>query len=182
MIITEVKVDIDNLIKPCRNFLSYFSSKRGWKKNIFDITKDIYIDSYIINQQINIQIRKSGQICIKGKCVFDILIAMEYLEKELIYAGFKILPDFSCKCNFVGKMMLNGYDFNDELYSEIGRINLNKDVANLHFKNYTDGKVLQKVVNDTFEEIEELFQEETSNYDMMFLFSICGLVCLYFIF
>ena len=89
-------INIDNLIRNyCYNFLSYLYANAGWKRVIFDTSKENYIDSCISGKKIRILIANNGTIILTCYCFTDILLVGEYLHSQFQYArmAYYLVPD-----------------------------------------------------------------------------------------
>ncbi len=77
---------IDNLIQNyCYNFLSYLYVAAGWKRIIFETSKENYIASNVSGRKIRIVISNVGSILLTGYCFTDLLTGIEYLISQFEY-------------------------------------------------------------------------------------------------
>lgn len=89
-------INIDNLIRNyCYNFLSYLYANAGWKRVIFDTSKENYIDSCISGKKIRVLIANNGTIILTCYCFTDILLVGEYLLSQFQYGrmAYYLVPD-----------------------------------------------------------------------------------------
>ena len=93
---TIISFKIDNLIRNyCSNFLSYLYSNSGWKRTIFETSKENYIPSIIEGKNIRIIISNNGKILLTCYCFFDIIKSVGYIIKQFEYGrmGNYIIED-----------------------------------------------------------------------------------------
>ena len=89
-------INVDNLIRNyCYNFLSYLYANAGWKRVIFDTSKENYIDSYVSGKKIRVLIANNGTIILTCYCFTDILLVGEYLFSQFQYGrmAYYLVPD-----------------------------------------------------------------------------------------
>ena len=101
-------INIDNLIRNyCYNFLSYLYANAGWKRVIFDTSKENYIDSCISGKKIRILIVNNGTIILTCYCFTDILVVGEYLLSQFQYArmAYYLVPDDKVSIKISGDVL-----------------------------------------------------------------------------
>lgn len=182
-----IKIKVKNLIKnPCKKFLSYLYESRGWKRVIFDTSKECYIDSYIGEEKIRIVVVNNCDILIYGHCMFDIVLAMEHLIKEFKYGriygylsdkNIEIIKEFGYEID-LGKYGYNNFD--EQISVPEGSIRLENDRAIINFSQYENGKILNEAVMDVFapKKIEE---EENLAPELLVFASLFGWTVIKFI-
>lgn len=92
----KITIKIDNFIRNyCYNFLSYLYANAGWKRVIFDTSKENYIDSYIKDKKIHVLISNNGTVILTCYCFTDILLVGEYLHSQFQYGrmAYYLVPD-----------------------------------------------------------------------------------------
>ena len=92
----KITIKIDNFIRNyCYNFLSYLYANAGWKRVIFDTSKENYIDSCISNKKIRVLISNNGTVILTCYCFTDILLVGDYLLSQFQYArmAYYLVPD-----------------------------------------------------------------------------------------
>ena len=83
---TNITIKIDNLIRNyCYNFLSYLYLNAGWKRVIFDTSKENYIDSSVKGKKIRILIANNGTIILTCFSFTDVLLASEFIYSQFKY-------------------------------------------------------------------------------------------------
>lgn len=153
----EISIQIDNMIRNyCYNFLSYLYANKGWKRVIFDTSKENIISSYIEEKEIRIIISNTGRILIRCHCFMDTIKAMEFIESEFQYGRMKhyLFADSEVKITkkFTNKIKLRDYFYETQTVykTEIGEIILSEDYATLIYTEYENGKDLMDVLLSVF--------------------------------
>ena len=165
-----ISLKVDGLIQNyCENFLSYLYKKRGWRRTMLDLAKENEIESYIETEKIKIRITNTGKIFITCSCLFDILIALEYLESEMRYGRIEYLKwtdNVFIDTDFVSEIKLNGYWYLTESFKEtpLGSIRIFEDTAICKYKTYEDGEKLVKTIRDVY--FQEKKGEEDEDYKL----------------
>lgn len=164
---SKINVKIKNLIRnPCTNFLSYLYKSNGWKRVIFGTSKECYIPSYYDDLQIRIVITETKTIMIEGNCIFDVLIAMEFIEEQFKYSRMShyLVDDCQIDKEFTTTVDLSRYGFfnfeDDIIEVDEGIIILNNNIATITCSEYENVTILKRYVIDVFnsknEDEEEL--------------------------
>lgn len=171
-----ISVKIDNLIQNyCYNFLSYLYAQNGWKRTVFETSKENFIPSYVNDKKIRILISNVGNIIITCYCFSDILPAMEFIYSQFNYGRmghYLVDTDIKIKYTVTEKYILDEFYYDVETEYKIGggTIILNGNLATLTYENVEDGKKLYKVFSDVFyseknEEIRGIEDEKIEEFE-----------------
>jgi hypothetical protein len=116
---TTIHIRIDGLIRDyCSNFLSYLYPKRGWKRTVFDIGKENYINQNDKNTRI--LITNVGTIMITCSSMANLLETVEFLVNEFEYGRMKNYliwdQNVSIKTNYITTILLSDYCYEENTF------------------------------------------------------------------
>lgn len=149
---TKISLTITGLIRNYwSNFLSYLYLKNGWKRTMFEISKE-----NIISDNIRIIITNTGTIILTCYSMGDILTAMEFIVNEFEYARMShyLIYDEKViiKTSYVTTIVLDGYCYETSEYltSKYGTCGIYKNIVTLKYDSYEDGYFLICNIRDVF--------------------------------
>lgn len=149
---TIISITITGLIRDyCLNFLSYLYLSHGWKRTMFEMSKEI-----VIPNNVRIIITHTGTIMLTCISMADILTAMEFIVNEFEYGRMKnyLIYDEKVviKTSYTTTIPLHGYFYEEskDLTSKYGTFNIYKNVATLKYDSHEAGDVLISNVRDVF--------------------------------
>ena len=163
-------IKIDNLIRNyCYNFLSYLYLNAGWKRVIFDTSKENYIDSDVKGKKIRILIANNGTIILTCSSFTDILRAGEFLQEQFRYGRMEyyLVPDDNVSIKISG-------DFLDEEAEVFEKEEINvEDVKEKEKKNVkmSDSDKSSTTGSEESYEIVDENREDESEDTMQNIFS-----------
>lgn len=159
----KINVKVKNVVKnPKNNFLSYLYKSNGWKRIMLETSKECYINSSYHEEKIRIIITNTGNIMIEGNCIFDILIGIEFISKELEPADIDhiTLDDKDISKEFTSIINISKYGYSnleDEIIqTDQGVIHLLEDKATITYSEYENGKILKDVIKSVFDNRETI--------------------------
>ena len=148
---------IDNLIQNyCYNFLSYLYISTGWKRIIFETSKENYIPSNVPNKKIRIVISNVGNILLTCHCFTYILIAIEYLVSQFEYGrmGYYIVLDDKLNIKWsMREAFPNGIVITYDNY----------DIRRKLIKEIKETRKMNKKVEKKFVEPMEIYMDDISS-------------------
>lgn len=169
---TTISCTIDNSIRNyCSNFLSYLYAYNGWKRIMFETSKENYIPSNIEGENIRIVISNTGKILLTCNCVFDILKAIEYIIEQFKYGrmGYYIVIDdeSSVKTVYTTILKFKDYYFDEEetCENEYGIIKMYKNNATLKYYKKDDGKELLEIFTSALIEDIKIYEDDKITED-----------------
>ena len=179
-----ISIKIDNLIQNyCYNFLSYLYANSGWKRTVFDTSKENFIPSFVTDKKIRILISNTGSILLTCYCFSDILTTMEYIYSQFAYGRMEyylVHTDIKIRYTVSEKYILDHHYYDKETEYRVagGTIVLNGDTAILSYEDIEESKKLFEIFRDIFydspdspdlneKNIEENLEEEINEEQNM---------------
>lgn len=158
-----IDIKIDNLIrKHCSNFLSYLYANLGWKRTMFDMAKEAFIDSSCVhtkhteNNKCRIVITETAIIQLKCYNVIDILNCMEFIYNSFEYGRMSYYLVFDhqvvVKSTFIDTIKIAEYNYSviETMKSDFGLISLLNNEATITYTIYENGNILRNIIRDVF--------------------------------
>ena len=149
---TTISITITGLIRDyCSNFLSYLYLQHGWKRTMFEMSKEV-----VISNNVRIIITNTGTIMLTCYSMADILTAIEFIVNEFEYGRMKNYLVYDekvvIKTAYTTTIVLNGYFYEEskDLTSKYGTFNIYKDVVTLKYDSYEAGDILIGQIRDVF--------------------------------
>ena len=150
---------IDNLIQNyCYNFLSYLYVSAGWKRIIFETSKENYIASNVVGKKIRIVISNVGNILLTCHCFTDILTSIEYLISQFEYGrmGYYLVLDDKVNIKWsMRETFPNGIVITYDTY----------DMRRKLIKEIKETRKMNKKVEKKFVEPIEIYMDDVSDYE-----------------
>ena len=149
---TTISITITGLIRDyCSNFLSYLYLQHGWKRTMFEMSKEI-----VISNNIRIIITHTGTIMLTCYSMADILTAIEFIVNEFEYGRMKnyLVYDekVTIKTDYTTNIPLHEYFYEEpeDLISKHGTCYIHKDLVTLKYDSYEAGYFLISKIRDVF--------------------------------
>ena len=162
-------INIDNLIRNyCYNFLSYLYANAGWKRVIFDTSKENYIDSCISGKKIRILIANNGTIILTCYCFTDILILGEYLHSQFQYGrmAYYLVPDDKVSIKISGDFL------NEEaqVFEKVENVEKVEKIEKKEIKKFSSSESEEKTSTgseESYDIVDEEKEERNESEDTM---------------